>query len=799
MSKFIYGLNTSNRLGDLEDLSESLKNLGLNIEDVNIIRDTNITVNSGGITRDDLKSLSNLDLDVKKEFIRYRSSTQDYVSFIDNFPSLRMSQPYNLKLNSRLGASSIKYNYVDFENAEIKTADISTSRVSSWSTFDDPVTNTSPILYNGDLEVIGPDSPVRVTELSFLNDPIPTKYESEVPTHLINLEIDGTNHKFYVMKGIPVEFDAFFKNASFLIEVSKGENDPRPSWEIENTFEDVLYDNYENISSDQELLFFDSRAKSRKLRFYYNPAKILRIDMNNMNIQEFPTSKMDILTRIDFRNNNLLEIPDLSNISPSLTYLDLSGNNLTRTDNSAQSQLDRLPDTIEELYLNGCFNDDIPLDLTSYINLRVFSLSARDNRRNVRRMSYDGETPAVNSSSIINYNVYDQQFSELSYTVAVADNLEVLNIRFNNIIKLDESINPDTFEIDEENGDTEIKIKSDSLNTFNSRSNSHNIVNLSGKADLRTYNHTYSRALNGNTSINGFVSGCNSLEAIRLTNTDATGQISTNFSNLPSLEILDLRGTKISGTINNNSFSGSTKLRTILISAGRYDTTDFIQQDSLRELENLRTLYIYNNINIGGTLPDFSNNTNLRNILIQNTSLSGNIPSFNNNENLFLLRIRYSNFTGYMPEITSGSLRTIDFTSNNLTSDNENPFPILNTPNLRVLRVSNNNFNSQISSFELCTSLRILNLSNNNFESYVSGALINNLNIRSVDLSNNNISLGSVKDIINDLYENWELNNRGNVFVNLRGNNYNETDLISDENINNKIEVLRLQGWIVLI
>lgn len=798
MSKFIYGLNTSNRLNELEDLQESLSNLGLDIEDVNIIRNINIGVNEDGVTRDDLKALSDLDFDAKRELVKYRTSTSRYSDFLDTIPPTRLPQPNNLKLNSRIGAGSIKYNYIDFSDSQIKTADISTSRISSWSSFDDPVTDTSPIIYGGDLEVIGPDSPIRATDISVTNEPIATKYESEVPTHYLNLNIDGNVYQFYVMKGIPVEFDAFFKNASFFIRVNVGTNDPLPSWEIENVNENILYDNYENVSPGQEILFFDSRAKKRKLRYYYNPSKITRISMNNMNIEEFPSSVMENLGRLDFALNNLLEIPDFSNIAQNLTFLNLNGNNLSRSNLDAQQQLNRLPSTIEELYINGCFTDNIPLDLTSYTNLRTFSQRSEYTRRNRRVMRYNQETPAVSSSSIINYTIGGQIYSKLSATLAIADNLETLDIEGNNITELDQPVNPSTFVIDEVNGDTNIKIKSDKLRSFLSSSNSHNIVDVSGKSDLTIYRHRYSRNLKGNSDITGKFGGCFNLEDINLYNTDATGDISNNFSNLPSLERLDLRGTRIGGTIESNSFTGSTNLRTILIRGGSFDTNDFIKNDSLFGLINLRTLYIYNNQNIGGTLPDFSDNENIRSILVQNTSMSGSIPTFDSNENLSNLRLRFNQFSGYMPAFSSSSLRTIDLTSNNLTSDSDNLFPVLNCPNLRILRLSNNNFNNQISSFENCVSLLQVDLSNNNFSSYVSGSLRNNLSLNSVNVSSNNLPLGSIKDIINDLYNNWEQNNRGNVFVNLRGNNYTESDLISDEIINSRLELLRLQGWIIL-
>ena len=90
-----------------------------------------------------------------------------------------------------------------------KNADISTSRVSSWSTIGTGA--DAFISYGGEIKVVGPQ--LTLASLKTTVAPIGKTFRSEVPTHLVKLDVRGVSKSFLAMKGIPLEFTGFFRNA----------------------------------------------------------------------------------------------------------------------------------------------------------------------------------------------------------------------------------------------------------------------------------------------------------------------------------------------------------------------------------------------------------------------------------------------------------------------------------------------------------------------------------------------------------------------------------------------------------
>jgi glutaredoxin-related protein len=124
-SRFYYGLNTSNYLTDIVDADDSLRNMGINIEDIDIIRG----ISEEGVSKFDIRTISNLNSDVKKELISLQYATDEYIRLLDNFEISTIPQPSNIEANTRIGATAIKYKYIDFDNVEIKSSDISIKKV----------------------------------------------------------------------------------------------------------------------------------------------------------------------------------------------------------------------------------------------------------------------------------------------------------------------------------------------------------------------------------------------------------------------------------------------------------------------------------------------------------------------------------------------------------------------------------------------------------------------------------------------------------------------------------------------
>jgi hypothetical protein len=125
---------------------------------------------------------------------------------------------YNYKLNSQLQAGAIKYSYYDFASTapniseRIKSADISTSRASSWSTIG------TTISYGAEVKVVG--NTFTFESLGTTVAPVKRTFRAEVPTHTLTLKVDGNDRNFLAMKGIPLVFETFFRNTDLYAAVN---------------------------------------------------------------------------------------------------------------------------------------------------------------------------------------------------------------------------------------------------------------------------------------------------------------------------------------------------------------------------------------------------------------------------------------------------------------------------------------------------------------------------------------------------------------------------------------------------
>lgn len=794
MARIYFGINTSSNLAQVSNNIESLKNLNLDINDLDVIRGLADT----GVTRDDLKNISNLDLDIKAELISVSGGTNRYNMLTDEIETFKDIQPANLWMNSQIAASAIKYNYIDYSTGDIKSADISTSRISSWSSFDSPVTLTSPIFYGGDLQIVKntttDESELRATGINVIDSPEPIRFASEVATHVVTIDINGSPKQIYMMRGIPLTFLGFFKNANFRIQISRlNSNSPFPSWLITNQDNNIEYV-YEDIGTNTSIQFSDFTSRERKLQFYYDPNRILRVIVPSLNISEFPNITMPLAIEVNTSFNDLREIPIFNSITPTLQSLNISGNNLSRSSLTGNQQLSTLPTTLLTLQMDGTFSDNEFIDLSYLTNLRTLVHNSYYTKNNFRRMTHTGSTHAV-GTNIQNYSIRNHRYTELHTSLATAEDLRTLDISNNNITRL----NGDVL------GDNQIKLASLVLtNFFSDVGNNHNVVNVSGKNLLQVYRHRQTSTLVGDSSIEGKFNSCESLNTIDFYACRCTGEITNTFTNLPSLRTLDIRFTTLSGRLSSTTFSGTNSLQNLYISGGSFDDSNFFDEDVFYNTLNLRSLLIYSNRNIGGSLPDFTKNTTLNNVYISDTGITGNLPTFRQNINLRNLTIRngrtktLEGLNGPMPAIFNPNVQLINFQNNSIVSSISQPFPELECEKLRTLNLSGNLLSGPITSFGKCPSLRDLNLSSNQFNSYTSGAILNNLFLTKVDLSNNSLTKFDVYNLIQDLMETWNLNKRSNVQIILIGNNFTANDINSDEVAINTVNFLRNQGWSII-
>lgn len=796
MAKVIYGLNINQYLSEVSDKAESIKNLGIDLRDLDVIRD--ISADPISLSKEDIKLLSGLKSDIRAVLFSLRTSTSFFPGILSNAPVINFPIGNNIKINNQLSAVAYKYNYLDFSNLTVKSADISTSRNSSWSSFESGP--TAPIFYGGDVEIIPTPatgkSTLDASALEFNLTPEALIFAAQEPTHLIKITVNGVEQEFYAMKGIPLTFDGFFRTANFQFTISRNNTQPRASLILEylDTKEKSTWENL-TVSS---INFPDFKARAKRIKFYYNPARITRLVLPNMLISSWPEVVLPAIATINISNNDFKEMPNFAVLAPALRTLDIFGNDLTRGETKiANTQLQKLPTSIENLNINGCFSDNVPIDLSNYTNLRTFNFNSNYNISNNnsiagKRMTDTQSTPAVSPTNLITYNVLNQPYTKLHVSATQAPNLQ--NIHIGNC------------RISANSNNQEISLVSTQLRNFNSSNNPHNLVNVSNRPELLEYNFTYGYTLTGNSTLGSTFQGCLKLRQIVLYASYVTGNIGQAFADLPALSYLDIRFTQINGKLTKDTFKGSTSLSTILIQGSRLGLQDngtvhaeFADSDSLEALPNLSSLYIIGNRNIRGNLPNLSLNKNLRSVNIQATDFSGGLQNYNSLPLLRELIVRDCKLAQGVPAFDSKSLEVIRLEFNQLTSDTTNILPAFNCSQLRYFSINNNLLAGPIPTYANCLNLDTLILANNQFVGYSPGSLELCTRLRSIDLSNCRLNRQDIQQILADLRKNYDRNKRTGVRVNLLGNNYVLSDIVNSSISGADLNYLRSQGWSITI
>lgn len=793
MAKFYYGLDTNKHLGQIENTREALINLGLNPDDLDVIRG----LYEANVTRTDIRNISGLDIDFKDELIKIFYGTSNYSVLIQNEKTIADNVLGNLQMNSQLGAASIKYKYIKFEDSTINYADISTSRVSSWSSFVSPVSETSPIYYGGKVTVT-PDgngiSKLNITGLNTTSNLKKRRFASEVPTHKIKLNINGADMEFYAMRGIPLTFEAYYKNGLMKLKTTNPKsvipNYPDMNLlvtNIDNGNEKV----FRNIGYDAQIRHYDTTTRPRLIQYYYDPKYMEELYLENLNIVSFPLIKMVNMKKIHISFNDFREMPKFTDIAPNLEELRIIGNNLSRSQYTANHQLTNfLPNTsIVTLDITGCFSDNEPIDLTSFTKLKYLYHSAGYGQDNVRSMSSVGSTHAVNQATIDTYTVRGHNYKTVHNSVKDSTSLRNVDISNNRIT------------------DSNVYFDSNLLTVFRSDfNNSHNVVDVAAKKSIKEYYYRYSGDLSNITfpadkSVNGKFNECSNLGIIDLYSCKATGDIGSAFKNLPELTYLDTRYTNMTGKIDDTSFSGTDKLEKLFIAGGLYNTISdgpFISQEGIANLTKLKQLYVYGNYNITGNFPNIQPLKNLDILYIENTGFTGTLPRLSSQDFIRIAVLRNSKFSGAMPAIINSSIIDLRADSNMLQSTQDTPFPYLECPNLKNLILFGNQFDGPITSFAGCPNLRQIDLSRNSFKSYSKGSLVSNKYIANINISNNNLDKNSIFVFILDMLENWKLNNRSKVTLNFLGNNFLPSDIENNSEVKDALNFLTSQKWNII-
>jgi Leucine-rich repeat (LRR) protein len=800
----LFGVNVKSNLADLQDSNAALNALNIPSTDLDIIRGSS----NAGASIGDWISLSRLSKPVYKTLDRFYQETSIYSAALSGKAGVNFPLFGNLQINGRLSGRSIRYRYVDGSgsSATIRYADISTSRVSAWSSVASPVEDTSPIFYGARVGIVTGGSlqfgtPTSASQIRLQTTITPRRkeFDSEFPTHKINCTIGGQTVSLYAMKGIPVVFSGNFRNLTASITlISPLINGIPASWKIVDADNSNIFVNYRNQGSNVSTINYTGRSqKQRFVEFYYNPNRISSISIRSASISTLPQSKFTSLTGLDLSYNSITNFPDLNSITPSIRNLVLINNPLYLNDNTNRRRLNTevlslIPTSLRQLYLGGTFFGSVDLDAIGerFTQLQILDLG-RDGGAYFYPDTSNPSAPIPNvSDSCTSYSVRNNDFrtigiSGVTTSKNVKDLTELLTLNLSGNYNLTDA----TFSISASN----IKIQS-----INVSSTGLPCPDLNGRQSLTVFNGSYCRNIGSITSPSGTYKfdGCNSLNTLSFYSSPLTGPFPkiTN-SNLVSL---DLRGTNITGgtpegdisyVIPKQTFSSCGQLETLYISspnllAGPIHPNAF---DSTLSLVNLA----YNSSGItSGPLPSFSACKRLRNIYFGGNRFSGSVPNFAANPNISYVDLSYNQFTGNVPAYRNlPNLIEVNLYNNQITGF---PSKFTNLPALEYFRANNNQISGQIPDFRDCPKLFNLILFNNQFRNYFSGSFTLLYRIRLIDLSNNLLTQQAINLIIDDLFINYNAVKRGGVTVNLRGNTLPSATALE------KITFLNSKGWTIV-
>ena len=669
-----------------------------------------------------------------------------------------------------------------------KIADISTSRVSAWSSADpratDPdleIQKLAKISYGGRIGIRDnsflkfgqtagyqypqdPDDSTssNVVKLQTTITPSTKIFDSEIPTSKIQCKINGKDVYLYAMKGIPVIFRGFFRrlNASITYNgINIGGTDILPSWRIirtENT-EQSKYSNTRTIS------YSASISRERNIEIYYSPDNITNITIPSANIDELPVAKFKNLLSINLSSNQIKNFPDFNQLVPiktdesrsrtTLTDLNLSYNPLYLSETSDERRLngkiiDKIPDSIEFLTMPGTFYGEIPVTYTPGANadnsgagsIRLFSkfinLASLNFGRNggsyFHAESGNSICPEV-TRSCTSYTISGNDFNFLSNANPEPDPTNdpaKAVYSWPNLPSLKTLNVGGNYYLSDNTGVLESNgLASSDIESVNIGSTGLPIPQLRNKPNLKTIAAQYNRT--GNTLFQGGsykFSGCPSLETISCYAANITGEWPV-FNN-PALTTIDLRYTQISGG------GGATDTQ-----AAYPASTYAIPPNILENCSNLTDFYFYSsNITsqsqLGYELFESCSSLRYFNIYCYG-KLAGGIPNLSGLGNLRYAYCYWNGITGSLPSFAgSNNIYGVQLQGNRFTGSVP---PYTNLSNLRFLYIHNNQLDGTIGEFVNCNNLYYFYAHNNKLVGSLP-SFAGAPNLRYIILFNNNLT-----------------------------------------------------------
>jgi Leucine-rich repeat (LRR) protein len=804
----LFGLNVLSYFSDVENKNQALIALNLPPLDLNVIRGSS----TAGATRNDFVSFSRLTQPIYKILDRYQSDSASYIDILSNKAGTDATLFGNLNINGGLSGNAIRYRYVDGTgpSALVKIADISTSRVSAWSSSANPVVDTSPISYGARVGIItggslqfGTQSPsVSGSRLQTTITPQAKEFDSEFPTHKINCTIGGQTVSLYAMKGIPLVFTGFFRNLDATITLTSLIGGTPASWKIVNTANANDFVKYTNQGGTSSTINYRSSiSRERYIQFYYNPDNISSITINYSNIFSLPVTKLANATTLNFSYNSLTNFPDLTFFSPNVQSIYFVQNPFYLSDVATERKLNsniinKIPTIIRNFVMGGTFYGSITQNIIAdrFKNLTELNLS-----RNGGAYFYPDDSDNTGAlpnvpNSCETYLVDNNDFRAFG-TTNIGVGIDQRNIKdLTNLITLSLSNNYYlTY-----NGDDLITSSNNKIQSINLYNTGIRCPDLNGKQSLTTFYGHSCRNIGSIFTSGGTYKfdGCGSLSTLYFYGSPLTGAM-PKFTNA-NLSYLELRATSLTGgnpngdntyVIPERTFEQSPKLQYMLLQSGNLLTTP-IHPNAFTYTPNLYYLWYISYGRTGGSIPSLSSCSNLTNLVLHYNNFTGNFPNLAANKNIYYVDCSYNSLSGNIPGFKNlSNLFQLYLYNNQFTGITK----FTNLPNLTYFYAHNNQLSGEIPDFTDCPNMYYLILFNNKFTTYKSGAFSSLYRLRYLDLANNLLSQQAINSIISDLYKNYNSINRGGVTINLRGNAAPSGTSLD------YIDILRSKGWSIAL
>ena len=792
-NKRIFGLDVNVSLSDVENRIQCLTNLDVDIRDIDLIRG----IAEAGVDSDDLQCVSNLSRPIYRTFDRYISDTANYNTILSKSGGVDAQLQGNLDVAGGLSGSSIKFQQLSGDltlNAAttLKWGDISTSRVSSWSSL--PVSSvaaiTDPILYGASVKIGGSFSVGRLKTRTVASTKI---FDSEVPTHKIKFNINGQTRYVYAMKGIPLTFRGFFRNFDATVGLSGVSGSNRVSWRVV-PFDGSVSESFTNIgtSTSSTLKYRSPFSKERLIEIYFNPNNIASLIFPRTNISEIPNIRLNNLITVDVSSNQFREFPNLKFLGPNLQTVEVSFNNFFQSSNSEERTfnhlvLSKIPESTVTLNIRSCFFGSIhtvqtpsggltKADLSSLTGLQTLQISrgALGSNPYFYPDSNDpGNLPLV-ANTVRNYFAGSNDFRSIPSddTANNKHNIQTLP----NLINLGIGGNYSL-------SSTNFSINSSVIETIDISSTNLNVPNLQNRQNLRSFEASFLRGNAGTLFVGGIskFSGCPSLSRLGLYAANITGQI-PKFAANRSLSSIDMRFTNnlVAGRpdkvdtklLYNDTFVDCKSLSEFYLAVNNVNFAGEIEGETFSPVgSSLVNLMILTNNRSQGAFPNLNSCINLQRLWSYSNGWSGNLPSLANSANIYYIDLSYNKFgegtDGVIPYSNKSNLEFI-FVNNNQLKAFSSSFGGL--PRLRYLYVSSNQITGTLPRFDLaCSNVERLVLNNNSFDGYVRG-LDSLFKLNIFDISNNGMSRSLVDGMLFDLVKNYNSARRRGVVINLLGN-----------------------------